>query len=336
MNINHESQNKVSLKLRYLILLIIVTAFINLQLTSLLTAQDGEIVVTMNDSEFAALDSSEFEDNEVELDSGHKHNGLTTWRVALVAFSLVFISAFAVRKHELRWLRHFILLFSLAYFGFFEGGCPCVISGFHNFFLWILNGEWEHTSLILLLGVILLSYVFGRVWCGWVCHLGAFQEFLFQTNKLKFLNRKKIKKALKWTRYILFITLILQLLFTRENLYVHIDPFKAAFNLSSYYLTGWILLAILLISSVYIYRPFCQGVCPVGLVLNWIDKIPGASMIQINSNCKTCGSCQKACPNDAIQAVPLSEEKIQVNSDCIMCGNCLDSCKKDGLDFGRR
>jgi polyferredoxin len=336
MNKNHEPQNEVSLKVRYLILLMLGVIFISLQSIQAFATQNGELEVIMNDSEFAALDSSEFVDQEVELVNVHKHSGLTTWHMALVSFSLVLISAYAVRKHKLRWLRRFILLFSMVYLGFFEGGCPCVIAGFQNFFLWILNGEWEHTSLILVLGVFVLTYVFGKVWCGWVCHLGAFQEFLFQRNNIKILKNEKIKKTLKWTRIILFFTLILQLLITRENLFIHIDPFKVAFNLSSYYITGWILLAILMISSVYIYRPFCQGFCPVGLVLSWIDKIPGASIIQINSNCKTCGKCQKVCLCDAIQTVKCSEEKIQVNSDCLMCGNCLEICTKDGINFSRK
>ena len=129
-------------------------------------------------------------------------------------------------------------------------------------------------SLVWFLGLIPLTYLFGKVWCGWVCHLGAFQEFLYRANNFKFLKGEGAQKTLRILQYTMFATLMIQLMVTKTNIFIHYDPFKVAFNLRSFHTLGWVLLGLLLLTSLFIYRPFCRGVCPVGLVLGWVSKIP--------------------------------------------------------------
>jgi len=128
--------------------------------------------------------------------------------------------------------------------------------------------------------------------------------------------------------------LVLQLIFTKVILFKNIGPFKVAFNLFSANITGYVLLALLLLSSVFIYRPFCRAVCPVGLILGWISRIPGASILGISNECRGCITCNTACRMDAITR----ENRVSVmnNPDCILCGDCLDSCKTATISFYRK
>jgi polyferredoxin len=172
------------------------------------------------------------------------------------------------------------------------------------------------------LGLLPITYVFGKVWCGWVCHLGALQEFLHRQNQVAFLDGDRAQLAMRHLRHLFLGALLVQLAWTRENLFVHIDPFKVAFNLRSYYLTGWLLLGLLLLSALYVHRPFCRAVCPIGLVLGWVGRLPGALRLATDTSCRTCGRCGSRCQLHAIDA------QVRVSSeDCVLCGNCLNACK---------
>ncbi len=125
-------------------------------------------------------------------------------------------------------------------------------------------------------------------------------------------------------RYFVLATLIIQLTFTHTILWNKIGPFKVAFNLFSANLTGYILLGILLLSSLFIYRPFCKAICPAGLIFGWITKIPGASILGIKSSCTGCKTCSTSCDINAITR----KDKISKldNQECIMCGECMNDC----------
>jgi polyferredoxin len=120
------------------------------------------------------------------------------------------------------------------------------------------------------------------------------------------------------------LALLIQLTVTDTILWDEIGPFKTAINLYSPNLTGYILLGVVLVSSVFIYRPFCKVICPVGLIHGFVSKIPGASVLGINNSCAGCKTCNTSCKINAITR----DEKISKldNEECIRCGDCMDDC----------
>jgi polyferredoxin len=274
-------------------------------------------------------DIEEFEDSGVEASGGHRG-----FRFALIALAFTVVAGFLVRFKPLRAMRTVFLLSSLAFLGFWNGGCPCPISSFQNLALWALNVDVEIRSLWWFLGLIPITYVFGRVWCGWVCHLGALQEFVHKPNRFSFLRGDRAQKTMRVLKYGLVAALIVQLIWTRDNQFIHIDPFKVAFNLRSFYWTGWVLLGVLMLSSLYIYRPFCRSACPVGLILGWVSRLPYASKLGVNEDCRTCKLCTQACAPQAIRVVGREVEVRQ--QDCLACGSCMDACRKDCVFFYRK
>jgi polyferredoxin len=66
---------------------------------------------------------------------------------------------------------------------------------------------------------------------------------------------------------------------------------------------GWVLIGIVLIASLFIYRPWCHLFCPFGLVA-WIVEKTGIFKIQANYNtCIACEAFVKACPLTVMEGI---------------------------------
>ncbi|MEI7595406.1 MAG: 4Fe-4S binding protein [Bacteroidota bacterium] len=258
-------------------------------------------------------------------------------------YEVLWILAFAVlagvfvRFKFTRNLRNVFLLSSLIYLGFYKYGCPCMISSFEDFVLLFTGNYTSWFNYVWFLGLIPITYIFGRVWCGWVCHLGALQEFIHLPAKFNVFSGYKAQRIMRYLSYVLTLALILQIIIQKKIFWCSIDPFVPIFTMNfkyDYTLMNYILIGTLIITSLFSYRPFCRAACPVGLVLSWISLVPGASIIGVNNHsCTSCKSCNSACKIDAItRNNKLS--KID-NKECIVCGDCLDSCNITSLSFVR-
>ncbi|MCW3804911.1 4Fe-4S binding protein [Plebeiibacterium marinum] len=269
--------------------------------------------------EFETFDEGVSPTVEGGFSEGDKHNLLRT----CIALMATFFAGLLFRYKRIYAIRSLLLLSSLVYLGFISGGCPCMISSFQNLILLLLGDSVNRLNLIWIFGLLLLTYFFGKIWCGWVCHLGALQEFIYRSKRAKKGLKPQVQKVLKVIRVVAIIALVMQIVFTRTNLYIKIDPFRVVFNLFSSNVTGYILLGILLLSSLFIYRPFCKTLCPVGLILGWVSRIPGAYKLTVNQNCKSCSRCEKDCAYGAVSNV---NKRFVINEECIQCGDCLDVC----------
>lgn len=251
------------------------------------------------------------------------------WAIGILLVTV--LAGILVRFKHTRNLRTVFLVASLAILGFYKGACPCPIQSLQNTAFFIMGQDVKWQSLIYIIGLIPITYLFGRVFCGWICHLGALQEFIFGSSRLKLLQNAKAQKIMRIIRIIALTVLVVQVFITKTNLYKKIDPFAVIFNFYSIHITGYILAGILVISSIFIYRPFCKTFCPIGLILGWVSKIPGASVLGTKSNCLSCMSCNNNCKIRAI--THYNKTSILENQECIRCGDCMDGCKKSSISF---
>ena len=260
---------------------------------------------------------------------GKKGNKELWWVISILGITIV--SGFMVRYKRTRNLRGLFLIASLVVLGFYKGGCPCPIMSLHHVIFAGAGIEVNWRGMLWLLGLLPITYLFGKVWCGWICHLGALQEFIHLPGKVKLFQSAKAQKVMRGLRIFFLLALILQVVLTQSNIFKTIDPFKVAFNLRSSSWIGWALLGLTLLSSVFIYRPFCKTVCPIGLILGWVTKIPGASILAPKKSCVGCSVCDVSCKINAITR----DEKVSIldNQECIACGNCVADCRKDAMSF---
>lgn len=249
------------------------------------------------------------------------------WLAGVVVFTV--LAGFAMRLKNARSLRGLFLAAGILFLGFYRGGCPCPISGLQNVQLNLMGESKSWLGAAWFLALIPVVYLFGRVWCGWVCHLGAFQEILYRPGRFKFLTSRKSQKILKVIRISLLVVLVAQVFITRSNLFKEIDPFKAAFNLYAANVVTWALLALLIISSVFVYRPFCRAVCPAGVVFSWIGHIRNAFRLRFSKDCNYCRRCAKICGTNAIA---FDRDEISLRQeDCLACGRCIEECSKEAI-----
>lgn len=196
----------------------------------------------------------------------------------LIIFCLLFLfSIFLFVKQKYSRLRYLVLFFSMLYFGFILRNVFCPIRTFQMLFI---DGAKIVANLILFLFFLLpiiLALLWGEIYCRYLCPLGAFQEFIFQGGKLTKCScfRKKILPKGQWQNYFRYFFLaftVLLLLIFRKPILCGVDPFGALF--SRFITTASIVfLALLIILSLFIYRPWCRFFCPYGAFLSLLSKL---------------------------------------------------------------
>lgn len=89
--------------------------------------------------------------------------------LTLLAAALFLLARGKVRK----WLRWGMLLSSLAVLGFYFGGCPCPVGSVTKLGFIFTDPVVYLIPFVLFLVPVVAALLSGRVFCGWVCPLGA-------------------------------------------------------------------------------------------------------------------------------------------------------------------
>jgi polyferredoxin len=184
---------------------------------------------------------------------------------------------------------------------------------------------------------VFLFFVFAanKMICAWGCQFGVLQDLIFRINR----NNDDKKGIIKQYKIPFIITNSIRILFFSAftitalvwsyDIISDIDPFKI-FKPQFLMIPGIVILAILLISSLFIYRPWCHLFCPFGLAGWIVEKISLYKIVVDYSKCTTCLACEKACPSTVMSAI-LRRDKI--TPDCFSCGTCINACKFDAVSF---
>ena len=254
--------------------------------------------------------------------------------IAVLAFTAAGTVALMRRYRRFRYL---ILLASMAYLGFFLGGCLCALGALQNVILRIGEIKYRFSSYLILGIPVITALVFGRIFCGWVCPMGAVQHFVLKketSKKVKgFEPAPRLHNILRYSKYLVMMVLIVTVIITGTSWFSSVDPFKALFNLD-FTLIPAILLIVLLILSLVIGFPWCRYVCPLGAFFALFSKFP-LFKIKINDKCTNCKACYITFCD--YRAILPSESKPAVNQlECTRCGECVSRCPSSAIDFTRK
>ncbi len=273
-------------------------------------------------------------DNPAEKSWGQAFIGGITEPYILATIILLLLSTIIIVKRFYR-LRYLILLASLAYLGFMVGGCPCTLGSLQNII--IKAGEIQnHIPAYLQVGILIVSAILlGRLFCGWVCPMGAVQTFIYRKeigNKHRNIAESlTFHKYLRYLKYLVLAGIIISAIVTRTAIYARFDPFKALFNFDFTLLVPTVLLILLLIISLFSGFPWCKYVCPMGAFLSIFSRL-AIFKIKIAGNCSNCGACQKVfCQHGAIKS---GETKPEINQvECVRCGECISHCPRSAIQL---
>lgn len=209
----------------------------------------------------------------------------------------------------------------------------CPFGGLESFYLWFRDGAWLRrtapSSLILFAGVGIASLLLGRIFCGWICPLGALNEFISMIALKLGIKRKQlpsnIDRPLRFLKYIILAVI----LFTTWKLgtltFRAFDPWASWMHLSAGISEagyGTAVLFATLFLGIFIERFWCRYLCPLGAALGIISRLSPIKVRRNETTCINCGQCHLACP------VGLHPDKdiIQKNGECIVCGKCEAAC----------
>ncbi len=230
--------------------------------------------------------------------------GLEYLDVALLAAALSLASYLALAKRSRRGL-FLLAIASLAYFGFWRGGCVCSIGSIQNVALAAFDSSYTVSLTIVAFFALplLFTLFFGRTFCASVCPLGAIQELVT-------LRPVKVPAwadhALSLLAYVYLGAAVLFAATGTAFVICRYDPFVGIFRLSGS-VNMLVLGGCFLLVGVFIGRPYCRYLCPYGAILGLLSKVSKWHLRIPPEECINCRLCEDACPYGAIREPTVSQ-----------------------------
>jgi len=163
---------------------------------------------------------------------------------------------------------------------------------------------------------VVSTILWGRLYCGRVCAYGALTQTLDAVLPRRWQVNvpRSIERRASWIKFgLLFGVLAYYIASHNVQIYQYVEPFWM-FGLFGT-TTMWVLLAALLVATVFVRNLYCRFLCPVGASLGLLSYLT-VFRIKRWSECNTCRICQKACEWGAIDG-----PKILV-TECVRCDDC--------------
>ena len=254
------------------------------------------------------------------------------------AYLAACLALLAFRKGISR-LRTYMLLGAVVVFGVLLGSTPNPMEAVVKIFKATRGMEAGPVSKVVILALFSVMAVVGsKLICGWGCQLGVLQDSIHRLSPFKRIKRRQVPfwlaNGVRVVLFLLFLVFLFGGLFGIENfvIYHHVNFFKLyRWELAPLAL---ILLPVLALLSLIVYRPFCQFICPFGLI-SWVLENLSLYRVRVDKSlCTDCDKCVKACPTEAMKARVHYDRKIFL-PDCWACGACIDACPENAVSFDR-
>ena len=222
-------------------------------------------------------------------------------------------------------------------------------------------------NVIILISLVLLTMLFGRIYCSSICPMGIYQDVMAwlskKQNKKKKYKYSKAKSVLRWS---LLGSTVIAFIMGFNFLVGLLDPYGAYGRIATHlfrpvYLQGNNILASILTSfdnyslyTVGIYllsvsstvialitfvvigylawrggRTYCNTICPVGTTLGFMSKYSLYKIQFVDEKCNMCGLCSMKCKASCID----SKNKIIDHSRCVTCFNCIEVCNRSAMKY---
>jgi ferredoxin len=186
--------------------------------------------------------------------------------VFILLCTLSLASYFSLKKRSRNHI-FLLLVFSLAYFGFFREGCVCSIGAIQNVAFSLANSSYA-----IPLTVIAFLPVNVPTW---------------------------LEEVLGYLPYLYLGFAILFAATGAGFIICQYDPFVGFFRFGATFNMLLLGVSLLLLGTV-VARPYCRYLCPYGVLLNWMSRLSRRNVNITPSECTNCRLCEESCPFGAI------------------------------------
>lgn len=245
----------------------------------------------------------------------------------------------------------------------------------HKWFGWLAKVQLIPAILAVnvaaVVSLVLLTLIFGRIYCSVICPLGVFQDGISNISgrRKKKKNRFRYSSAKSWLRYGVLILFIVSMVAGVSAVVSLLDPYAAygrtasnfftpiyywGNNLLAYFaervnsyafysvdvwMKSWITFGIasatLIIVAILAWRngrTYCNTICPVGTLLGLLSKFSLFRPAFDTEKCNGCGLCARNCKASCIDTKAKSID----HSRCVTCFNCIEKCKAGAMKYTLR
>ena len=228
--------------------------------------------------------------------------------------------------------------------------CPGAVGACPIGSLQAVIGGRERNFSYYVVGVILLfGVLFGRLICGFLCPFGFIQDLLHKIPSPKPKMPPRLDRGMRWGKYVMLAgVLILPAVLTDAYgigapvFCKYVCPagtleggvplllLNKSLRAAVGFLFSWkmAILIIMLVGAVFIYRPFCKYLCPLGAAYGILNRFSVYQMRVDEDKCVGCGACESAC------RMNVQVTKNINSAECIRCGRCVSVCPASAISSG--
>jgi len=181
---------------------------------------------------------------------------------------------------------------------------------------------------------LVISFVFRKSFCSWICPVGTVSEYLWKLGRSVFGRTFQLPRwadiplrSLKYLVLSFFAYAVIGM--SAASIADFLDsPYALIVDVRMLnffrYLSGtaaWVVFG-LVIASIFIQNSWCRYLCPYGGFLGLVSLFSPTRIARSSSTCIDCTKCAKACPS----ALPV-DKLLQIRSaECTGCLECVAIC----------
>ena len=222
-------------------------------------------------------------------------------------------------------------------------------------------------NVVVIVALLVLTLVFGRIYCSVICPLGIMQDLFGWLGKKAKKNRYTYSKQKHALRMAFFTFMLILIVLGGGTIVQLLAPYSAFGRICTnllqpvymagnnvlasiaehydsyafYHANVWmrampsliisiVTLGILAVLAWRNGRTYCNTICPVGTALSVFAKFSWLKVHFDVDKCKNCSLCTKNCKAACIDYKTHTVDPLR----CVVCGDCIKSCKFGALKYG--
>ncbi len=220
-----------------------------------------------------------------------------------------------------------------------EGWLP--IAGLMNFKYWLTTGRLPAThpaALFLFITFVAIAFLLRKAFCSWLCPVGTLSEYLWRAGRQIFGRNFQLPRwldiPLRSLKYLLlgfFVWAVANMSAVAVAEFMH-SPYGAIADVRMLNFfrdlgeTAAIVLATLVVASIFVQNFWCRYLCPYGALLGLVSLSSPLRIRRSEPDCIDCAKCAKVCPS----ALPVDKLITIKSAECTGCLECVAVCPAEG------